>query len=575
MTPRAQERSAFCTRRGLYHFKRMPFGLSNAPATFCRLMHRVLRDHLWRICLCYLDDVIVYATSKQELLERLHTIFSCLHNVGLKVKPSKCSLFKERISFLGHMVSAQGIDPQEEKIKSIQDWPVPKCVRDVRAFFGLASYYRKFVKNFASIAEPLSALTKKGVRFSWSPEAQQAFEHLKRALAETVTLAYPQPNQTFTLDTDASDVAVGAILSTMVDGVERPIAIFSRIMNSSQRNYCPTRRELLAVIAGLQHFRHYLVGASVILRTDHYSLKWLKTFKRPEGILARWIETLAEFDYTVEHRPGRLHSNADGLSRPFCKQCYDRPSHIPWVDEMERADAAVGPWSVHLLEIAPELTDADVARLQDEDEVLGPVKSMLSQGYSPTLDDLRALPLEGRKLWSLRPTILLQNQVLVRRDGDAVQLVVPQSLRHQLFTHTHAGPLLPTWVHKECWRNYVAFTIGPACLGTLMPGVGNAKDVPSVGGRLADLMATFARSIPVHQWTWSPSTSCLAYLPHPMAINISWWPQTILLNGSRPYPCATLRHTRACVHYTALSSAASACLANCTAIRGATLRVSW
>ena len=117
MTPRAQERSAFCTRRGLYHFKRMPFGLSNAPATFSRLTHRVLRDHLWRICLCYLDDVIVYATSQRELLERLHTILSCLHNVhvGLKVKPSKCSLFNERISFLGHMVSAAGIDPQEEK----------------------------------------------------------------------------------------------------------------------------------------------------------------------------------------------------------------------------------------------------------------------------------------------------------------------------------------------------------------------------------------------------------------------------------------------------------------------------
>jgi len=115
MTPRAQERSAFYTRRGLYHFKRMPFGLSNAPATFCRLMHRVLRDHLWPICLCYLDDVIVYATSQQELLERLHTILSCIHNVCLKVKPSKCSLFKERISFLGHMVSAAGIDPPRRR----------------------------------------------------------------------------------------------------------------------------------------------------------------------------------------------------------------------------------------------------------------------------------------------------------------------------------------------------------------------------------------------------------------------------------------------------------------------------
>jgi len=149
------------------------------------------------------------------------------HSVGLKVKPSKCSLFKDRISFLGHMVSAQGIEPQEEKIKPIQHWPVPKCVRDVRAFFGLASYYHKFVKDFATIAEPLSALTQKGVRFSWSPEAQQAFERLKRALAETVTLVYPQPNQTFILDTDASDVAVGAILSTMVDGVERPFSLGS------------------------------------------------------------------------------------------------------------------------------------------------------------------------------------------------------------------------------------------------------------------------------------------------------------------------------------------------------------
>ena len=136
------------------------------------------------------------------------------------------------------------------------------------------------------------------------------------------------------------------------------------------------------------------------------------------------------------------------------------------------------------------------------------------------------------------------------------------------------APLQPTWAPKECWRSYAAFIIGPACVGTLMPGVGNAKDVPSVRGRLADLMATFARSLPVHQWTWSPSTFCLAYLPHPMSINNFWWPRTILLNGLRPYPCATLKHTRACVHSTALSSAASACLANYTAIRVATLRVS-
>jgi len=173
---------------------------------------------------------------------------------------------------------------------------------------------------------------------------------------------------------------------------------------------------------------------------------------------------------------------------------------------MERADAAVCPWSVHLLEIAPELADADVARLQDQDEVLEPVKSMLSQGYSPTLDALRALPCGQPSSFKIRS----------RSDG----MAMPSSWWCRSHIRMPA-PLQLTWVHKECWRNYVAFTNGPACVGTLMPGVGNAKDVPSVGGRLVDLIATFARSMPVHQWTWSPSTSCLAYLPHPMAINIS------------------------------------------------------
>jgi len=144
---------------------------------------------------------------------------------------------------------------------------------------------------------------------------------------------------------------------------------------------------------------------------------------------------------------------------------------------MERVDAAIGPWSVHLLEIAPVLTDADVAKLQDDDEILGPVKSMLSEGYSPTLGDLRALPLEGRKLWSMRPTIVFQNQVLFRRDGDAVQLVVPQSLCHQLYTHTHASLLAAHLGCRECWGNYVAFTTGLACGSALMPGVGNVKYV--------------------------------------------------------------------------------------------------
>jgi len=441
MSQRAKERSAFCTRRGLFQFNRMPFGLSGAPASFCRLMHQVLRDHLWRICLFYLDDIIIFAETQRELLERLDVVLSRLNEVNLKVKPSKCSLFKTQIAFLGHMVCAEGVNPLPDKIKAIQEWPTPKCIRDFRAFFGLASYYRRFVRNFAAIAEPLSRLTRTGVTFSWSSEAQAAFDHLKTELLDTVTLAYPVPGEPFILDTDASDVACGAVLSQVVDGVERPVAFFSRVLNSAQRNYCPTRRELLAVIAALQNFRHYLLGTQVILRTDHHSLKWLCTFKRPEGILARWMETLAEFHYTVQHRPGRLHSNADAVSRPFCKQCHNKPTHIPWIDELERADSITAPWSVTALEIQPEMSHEEIQQMQDDDPALGPVKNMIAVGDAPTRDELRKLPLEARRLWSQRPLVKLRDGLLVKTDKDTTQLVVPYALRERLMSHTHAGPL--------------------------------------------------------------------------------------------------------------------------------------
>jgi len=214
----------------------------------------------------------------------------------------------------------------------------------------------------------------------------------------------------------------GGVLSQIIDGQERPIAFFSKVLNSAQRNYCPTRRELLAVVMTMQHFRHYLLGARVILRTDHHSLKWLQTFKRPEGILARWIETLAEFDYTIEHRAGRLHSNADGVSRPFCKQCWDKPARTPWVDEFHRADELAEPLSLHALTLQPELTDTDIADLQYKDSCLQPVRHLLTSGITPTADDLRALPLEARNLWSQRPEVQLAADVLVRRTPTCTQL---------------------------------------------------------------------------------------------------------------------------------------------------------
>jgi len=241
------------------------------------------------------------ARTPQKLVERLRQVLDRLRDVGLKIKPSKCLLFQEQIKFLGHKVSRNGVELLDEKIEAIQNWPRPHCVRDVRAFYGLSSYYRRFVKGFATIAEPLTKLARKNVRFEWTDEAQEAFDKLKRTLQETTTMSFPHPDKPCILDTDAFDVAIGSVLSQVIDGTERPIAFCSCIMSTTQRNYCSTRRELLAVIAALQHFRHYLIGSRITLSTDHHSHTWLHTFKRPEGILARWVETPAEFDFEIKH----------------------------------------------------------------------------------------------------------------------------------------------------------------------------------------------------------------------------------------------------------------------------------
>ena len=232
-----------------------------------------------------------------------------------------------------------------------------------------------------------------------------AFEKLKTELIDATMLAFPDPTRPCIVDTDASDVALGAVVSQVVDGVERPIAFYSRVMNPTQLNYCPTRRELLAVIAAVQHFRHYLIGNQVILRTDHHSLKWLNSFKRPEGILARWIETLSEFSYTIEHRPGRLHCNADGVSRPLCKQCVGKTYKVPWVDELERVDELAEPLSVHAIALAPEVTNQEMQELQAEDSSLGILVKWLTQNYEPGTDELRFVPVEVRSLWSQRPAV--------------------------------------------------------------------------------------------------------------------------------------------------------------------------
>ena len=213
MTERAKEHSAFCTRHGLFQFNRMPFGLCGAPSTFNRCMQDGLRDLLYDICLNYLDDIIVFARTPQELLQRLRKVLNRLREMGLKLKPSKCVLFKKEVEYLGQLVSERGIEPLPEKLAGIEKFERPCGLKEVRSFVGTASYYRRFIRNFSTIAEPLTKMTRKNVRFEWTEEAQEAFDKLKQALMDAASLAFPHPNVPCIVDTDASDVGIGAVLS--------------------------------------------------------------------------------------------------------------------------------------------------------------------------------------------------------------------------------------------------------------------------------------------------------------------------------------------------------------------------
>jgi hypothetical protein len=316
MDPKDQEKTAFVTRQGLFHFKVMPFGLTNAPATFERLMEMVLRGLQWTHCQVYLDDVIVFGQTFEEALANLRLVFERFRVAHLIMKPKKCELFRKSVSFLGHIVSEEGVSCDPAKIEVIKDWKHPRDLHEVRQFLGFATYYRAFVPHFSTIASPLTALTRKLQAFNWTDECERSFRRLKSALMSSPILAYPQAGLTFILDTDASDSGIGAVLSQVHNGNERVVAYASKSLSRAERNYCTTFKELLAVVKFCKHFKHYLYGSPTIVRTDHASLTWLRNFKNPEGMLARWIATLENMSILdITHRPGVRHVNADVLSR--------------------------------------------------------------------------------------------------------------------------------------------------------------------------------------------------------------------------------------------------------------------
>ena len=424
MDSRDKEKTAFTTGHNLYQFTVMPFGLCNAPATFERLMELALKGINGTECLVYLDDIIVLGSSFENHMANLGHVFDRLVCHGLKLKAPKCSLFQDEARYLGHVVSANGVQTDPDKIRAVNDWPVPHTKKEVKSFLGLCAYYRRFIGGFSTIAKPLHVLTEERTPYIWSKECQNAFEMLKKRLTESPILAYPTSDGEFILDCDASHTGLGAVLSQIQDGAEKVIEFYSKTLSKPEQNYCATRKELLAIVKAIEHFNCYLYGRKFRVRSDHSALRWLLSFKNPEGQMARWIERLQGFDFDIQHRPGRIHSNADALSR---RPCGDNCLHCNKHETVSvQRLAAVGN---------------DWATAQESDVDLRQVKSWLKNGAKPEWHDIVSQSGTLKSYWSMFDSLHLVNDVVLRKSSEQNeqldQIIVPVACRTDALTEAH------------------------------------------------------------------------------------------------------------------------------------------
>lgn len=427
--PTDKEKTAFATPMGLYEFERMPFGLCNAPATFQRLMQRCLGGQVHDFLLIYLDDVILYSPDFDSHMAHLEQVFTKLKEHGLKLQPAKCRLFQRSVQYLGHVVSGGGVSTDPQKTEVVKDWPVPTTVREVRSFLGFVGYYRRFIPAFARKAGPLHALLKgtggnKSRPVDWTPDCERAFQELKAALLEAPILAYADFALPFRLYTDASLHGLGAVLAQVQDGKERVIAYASRGLHDTERNdqnYSAFKLELLALKWSVtEKFKDYLWGTTFQVFTDHRPLLHLRTAKLG-AVEQRWAAQLANFDFSLSHKPGVEHQNADALSRLPCATAARR------VEARGAADRET--WAEH----------------QGQDSELAKIRQWRQTGSSPTGSERQTLQPAGRQLLGEWERLEVRDGVLIRLNpsqrgqvgGSAI--VVPTGQREAVWQQYHTA----------------------------------------------------------------------------------------------------------------------------------------
>lgn len=455
-----KERTAFTVGSlGFFEHNRMAMGLVNAPATYQRLMEECLGDLLHRICFIYLDDAIVFSGgSFDEHVDRLWMVFQRLRDCGIKLSPSKCSLFKRRVKYVGHVVSASGVEPDDDKVKKVKEWPTPTNSEEVRKFLGFVGYYRRFIQNFSKIARPLTSLiptTTKSKKTSkkktvipdwtWNEEQDGAFQTLKECLSSPPILSYPDFNLPFEVHTDASALGLGAVLYQRQEGKDRVIAYASRGLNRSERNYPAHKLEFLALKwAVTEKFQDYLYGKKFKVITDNNPLTYVLTTAKLDATGHRWVAALAAFDFEILYRPGRKNADADSLSRLPESHQQDR---IPISLDSVKTIASICLQSesplIESLTIEPDIVESlcqlpcqqihqfDVQREQRKDPILKDWIYFVENGLFPKKHELPPIQESSIFRRNFDKFQMLDGKlfrVVTTELGETQQLVIPPSL---------------------------------------------------------------------------------------------------------------------------------------------------
>ena len=310
--------TAFRTSEGLFEYLVLPMGLTNAPATFQRMINNVLREYIDIFCVVYLDDILIFSDTLEEHKEHVRKVLQKLQDNDLLVQPDKCDFHTQKVTFLGHVITPGKIHMEPCKIEAVKNWPVPKNVKEVQSFLGFANFYRRFIKGFSKIARVMHEVTKKDRKFLWLPDLQEAFDKLKEIITSDSVLLMFDPEKEIELETDASDYALGAQLSQKDEnGILRPVAFWSRSLQGPELNYPIYDKEFLAIVDAFKEWRHWLQGSmhKVKVYTDHKNISYFATTQQLTGRQVRYAEALSTFDYVLIHRKGSENGRADALSR--------------------------------------------------------------------------------------------------------------------------------------------------------------------------------------------------------------------------------------------------------------------